>query len=565
MTVERTSAGEENFFTTLHGLLGSRVEEMAELAARLTLQSGVAEDISLDADRVSLNVTELLRAVHLLPRMDDGSELAPLARRVRHDLLNVLNRILGYTQLLLEAEPEKLPASWPQELERILQLARECERAVQTRLTPPAEPARAALAVGPVEVTQVVTPGLLLVVDDEADNRATLSRALRALGHRVEEAADGQTALQLIQQRHIDLVLLDIRMPGMDGYEVLRRIRSDPRRLHLPVMMISGLDESAHTVHCIQAGAEDFLPKPVDHVLLRARVNSLLHRRQLRVRELEQFFPAEVAWQLIDQPELLQQGQETDISVLFCDIRNYSGISRRLGPAATIKWVSAVMEALTSCVIDSHGVVVDFAGDELFAMWGAPAKQPDHAVMACQTGLKLLGLREHLNREWKERIQAEIAFGVGINSGVAWVGNSGTKRKFKYGPSGDTVNLGSRVQGATKYLKAPLIISEETRKRIGDRFATRRLGKVRVVNLNEPVELYELAPPDLPGWEEMRRDHEQALALFEAGRLDEAARLLGAQIARQGAAGPPLALLARTIQGILDPERWQPVYELPGK
>jgi adenylate cyclase len=362
-----------------------------------------------------------------------------------------------------------------------------------------------------------------------------------------------------------DLVLMDITMPGMDGYEALRHMRADERLQSLPVLMISGLDELAHTARCIEAGAEDFLPKPVDHVLLRARVNSLLLRRQLRVRELEQFFPPLVARQFLDRPEVLEEGTQTEISVLFCDIRGYSRISRRLGPANTIEWVSSVMEELTDCILRANGVLVDFIGDELMAMWGAPANQPNHADLACGTALEMFACLPSLNQRWKQQLGESMSFGIGINSGIAWVGNSGTRRKFKYGPSGDTVNVGSRVQGTTKYLKAPLVVARSTHDKLTGTFESRRLGSVRVVNISEPVELFEIVRPDTPHWPELKRRYEEALGLYEAGKLAEAAQLLGSLIASHGAAGPPLALMARTIEGLLVPDKWSAVFELPGK
>src|SRR5262249_28517497 len=140
------------------------------------------------------------------------------------------------------------------------------------------------------------------------------------------------------------------------------------------------------------------------------------------------------------------------------------------------------------------------------------------------------------------------------------------KRKFKYGPSGDTVNVGSRVQGATKYLKAPVIVSRETHDRLPPgRFLSRRLGCVRVVNIDEAGELYQIVPAKTPDWPLLKSQYEQALALYEARQLDQAAQQLGRLIATHGAAGPLLALMARTIEGLLQPERWSPVFELPGK
>jgi adenylate cyclase len=209
------------------------------------------------------------------------------------------------------------------------------------------------------------------------------------------------------------------------------------------------------------------------------------------------------------------------------------------------------------------GVLVDFIGDELMSMWGAPTNQPDHAVRAARTGLEMLACLPGLNATWQERLGERMDLGVGLNSGPAWVGNSGTRRKFKYGPSGDTVNVGSRVQGTTKYLKAHMIVSRATYDRLEVRFLSRRLGKVRVVNISEPVELYQVVPDGTPHWAELKSRYEEALALYEQGELDPAARKLGSLIAEHGAGGPALALMTRTIEGLLG--RWDPVFELPGK
>ncbi len=544
-----------------------RAGALRDLAARSLGETPA--DLQTDAERLGKAGEELVEQARALESLDEAAGAdGELVRTTRHGLLNVINRILGYSQLLLEEESIE-EGSLRKALQRILDLGRECERIIYQYLGGGSRQA-AALAptvsgAGETYAGPTAAAGTILVVDDDEDARHALVRALRAQGHTMHEAGDGPQALQRVRQDIFDLVLMDITMPGMDGYEVLRFMRADERLQSLPVLMISGLDELAHTARCIEAGAEDFLPKPVDHVLLRARVNSLLLRRQLRVRELEQFFPPEVARQFLDRPEMLEEGTQTTISVLFCDIRGYSRISRRLGPANTIEWVSSVMEELTDCILRNQGVLVDFIGDELMAMWGAPADQPNHAELACGTALEMFACLPGLNENWKSLLGEAVSFGIGINSGIAWVGNSGTRRKFKYGPSGDTVNVGSRVQGATKYLKAPFIVTGATHEQLRDRFESRRLGRVRVVNITEPVELFEVVHPDMPHWPELKRPYEEALELYESGKLAEAAQMLGNLIATHGAAGPPLALMARTIEGLMVPEKWSAVFELPGK
>jgi adenylate cyclase len=499
--------------------------------------------------------------------------------RTRHDIMNLLNGVGGYSQMLLEAEEDE-GTGISTDLERIRDLGRDCQRVIMQIVARKAAPAPTGSDIlpptgsGPVVDLARVLPSNILVVDDDEVGRSAVVRVLRGLGHTLIEASDGSQAAELLRQRFFDMVLLDINMPGMNGYEVLKLIRTDSRRDAMPVLMISGLDEIAHTVRCIEAGAEDFLSKPVDHVLLRARINSLLARRQSRIRELEQFFPPAVARQLLDQPEVLEEGHETDITVLFCDIRGYSRISRRLGPAMSIEWVSSVMEALTERILNNGGVLVDFIGDELMAMWGAPGEHPDHALRACQTALEMIRCLPQLNAEWGPTLGEPMDFGVGLNSGNAWVGNSGTKRKFKYGPSGDTVNVGSRVQGATKYMKARLIVSRATHDRLQGKFLSRRLGRVRVVNIGEPIELFQIVPEGTPDWPELKNRYEEALALYEndegqgqydVAKLSEATRRLGRLIADHGAEGPPLGLMARAIEGLIERDKWSSVFQLPGK
>src|SRR5439155_5872724 len=219
--------------------------------------------------------------------------------------------------------------------------------------------------------------------------------------------------------------------------------------------------------------------------------------------QFEQFFTPELARYLADQPDLLE-GRDAEITLLFCDIRGFSRISERIGPAQTVHWVGDVLESLSDCVLARGGVLVNYMGDELLAMWGAPEKQDDHSKRACDAGLAMLARLPELNARWQSVLGEPIQVGIGINTGMACVGNMGSRRKFVYGPQGDTVNLASRVQGATKYLQAPILLTGSTQMRLDDGFKTRRLCQVRVVNIARPVDLYELRAPEEPGWEALQ-------------------------------------------------------------
>jgi adenylate cyclase len=265
-----------------------------------------------------------------------------------------------------------------------------------------------------------------------------------------------------------------------------------------------------------------------------ARVEQEAETARLRV-QFEQFFSATLAQELQKNPRLLD-GQVREVTVLFSDIRSFSRLAERLGPTDTCRLVADVMERLTRWVREFDGVVVDYSGDGFMAMWNAPADQPDHAAKACRAALAMLAELPGLNAEWQERLQEPLRLGIGLNTGMALCGNTGSSFKFKYGALGHTVNLASRVEGATKQFGLPLLITGSTRQHLGDDFATRRLCRVRVVGVSGAVDLYELHAEIAPEeWAAKRDQYEAALALYEAGDWPGAYRELFPLLAHQNA------------------------------
>jgi adenylate cyclase len=204
-------------------------------------------------------------------------------------------------------------------------------------------------------------------------------------------------------------------------------------------------------------------------------------------------------------------------------------------------------------------------------MWNAPADQPDHASKACRAALAMLGDLPALDSEWHQRLGCPLKLGVGLNTGAALVGNTGSTQKFKYGPLGHAVNLASRVEGATKHFAAPLLVTGTTRQQLGPEFACRRLRKVRVVNISEPVTLFELASPETatPEWLERTAAYERALEMYEGGSFGGACRALFTLMASQSAEYqdvPTLSLLARAVAFLKSPpEKFDGVEDLESK
>jgi adenylate cyclase len=281
--------------------------------------------------------------------------------------------------------------------------------------------------------------------------------------------------------------------------------------------------------------------------------------------QFEQFFTAELARQLATQPNLLE-GRDAAVTILFCDIRGFSRFSERLGPARTVAWTSDVMEVLSDCVLAHRGVVVDYIGDELMAMWGAPEKQPDHAKRACEAALAIQDQLPKLNDRWQSALGEPMGLGIGMNSGVARVGNTGSQRKFKYGPLGSTVNLASRVQGANKYLKTKLLITGSVQAQLGSEFDVRELCRARVVNIVEPVTLYELVGRGTPAWLDLKTGYEEALKKYESKEFRQAARILGRLCTEYPHDGPALFLMSRAVSCMVEePVDFDAVWVLPGK
>jgi adenylate cyclase len=292
-------------------------------------------------------------------------------------------------------------------------------------------------------------------------------------------------------------------------------------------------------------------------------------RKALSARvQLEQFFTPELTRQLILNPAVLA-GQEREVTVLQADIRSFSRLAERLGPAESCVLVAEVLEHLTDQILEHRGVVVSYLGDGLLAMWGAPEDQPDHPTLACRAAVAMHRDMPAISARWQARLGEALRLGVGINTGAAWVGNTGSSRRFHYGPLGQTVNLASRVEVTTKLFGVPVLVTGATRQRLGPEHALRRLGLVRVVNVPQPVDLYELhAGEESAAWLRLRDAYETALGHFEAGNFPAALGVLSPLLATpEGQADLPCVKLARrALAQMENPDLvFDPVFLLPAK
>jgi adenylate cyclase len=297
-----------------------------------------------------------------------------------------------------------------------------------------------------------------------------------------------------------------------------------------------------------------------------ARVQSEAEAARRRV-QFEQFVSPVVARELDRDPGLLA-GRDREISVLFADIRNFSRLSEQIGAENVCRLVQSIMNRLNACVREFDGTTVCYLGDGLMAMWNAPVDQPNHAVQACQAALAMQKQLPDLNREWGEKLNTELGIGVGVNTGVAMVGNTGSDEKPHYGPLGHNVNLASRVEGATKHLGVPILVTGDVHSKLDPSIETRRICQVRVVGITTPVSLFELKGEGDDEWRQQRDIYQTALAQYEAGKWQQACQTLNPLLAVTASAFdlPSLSLMSRSIEHIKSPPvKFDPVWNLQSK
>ena len=338
--------------------------------------------------------------------------------------------------------------------------------------------------------------GDLLVVDDNRVNRLLIARTLEQLGHRVAFAENGRQALEVLRTRPADLVLLDIEMPEMNGYQTLEALRADPKLRDIPVVMMSSVDEVDSVARCVDMGAEDYLFKPVNAVLLRARIAASLEKKRLRDQQRElfrKFATAEVAEELLSTGFALG-GKHVDATVMFSDIRSFTGLAESLPPAETIDLLNSYYTLMFDAIGGHGGIVNQMLGDGLMALFGAPLPHADHAERAVRAGLEMLELVAGFNREQAAQGRPEIRIGIGIASGRVIAGYTGTQRRVTYTCVGDTVNLAAHLEAHTKILGQPILIDEHARAGLSSAIRVEDQGSVQFKTRGQPVRVYSVVP-----------------------------------------------------------------------
>jgi class 3 adenylate cyclase len=348
--------------------------------------------------------------------------------------------------------------------------------------------------------------GSVLVVDDDRVNRTLLARTLAASGHDVGTAENGREALERLRSGSWDVVLLDIVMPELDGMSVLEELKADPVLRDVPVIMISAVDDFESVVRCIELGAEDYLPKPFDPVLLRARINAGLGRRMLyqleraRVHDVfARFLPEPIVAEMLARADGAARlgGVRLIGTVLFIDLRGFTAFAEHTAPDRVIEVLNRFLTEMSDAVLDNGGTLVSYLGDGLLAVFGAPIECDDHADRALAAAREMLDLRLPRFNDWlgADGRAGGFAMGVGVSSGPLMSGNVGSERRLEYTAIGDTVNTASRIEAHTKEVPHRALISDSTRALLTRPDDLILVGDITLRGKTSPTRLWALASP----------------------------------------------------------------------
>jgi len=336
----------------------------------------------------------------------------------------------------------------------------------------------------------------LLVVDDNKVNRLLLTRNVELQGHHAASAENGRVALEMLRREPFDLLLLDIEMPEMDGFAVLEQLKADVQLRDLPVIVTSSLEGLENVVRCIELGAEDYLSKPINPVLLKARIGASIEKKRLRdqLRDMVRRFATSEVAQDMQQSGFALGGKRIRGTVMFADIRSFTALVESQPPEETIELLNAYYALMFDAISSHGGVVNQMIGDGLMAIFGAPLPLDDCAGSAVAAAQEMIELVEQFNLERAAARKAPIRIGIGIATGDVVAGYTGMQLRATSTCIGDTVNLAARLEAHTKRVQRAILIDAATRQGVGASVQLIALGDVQFKGKAVAEQVYAVAP-----------------------------------------------------------------------
>ena len=357
-----------------------------------------------------------------------------------------------------------------------------------------------------------VVTSTVLVVDDDPLNRTILSMSLGNDGYAVLEASNGREALEVLAQHAVDVVLTDIEMPEIDGYGLLQHRREDERLKEIPFIVISGVDEMDSIIACIKLGAEDYLPKPFDPVLLHARIGACVEKKRMtdelrewnlmlaervdeKVREVERlnmlrrFVSPQLAEALAVNGDEILRSHRREITVLFCDLRGFTAFAETSEPEEVMDVLREFHHAVGPMIFEHEGTIAQFTGDGMLVFFNDPIPCAEPAWQAVHLAIMMRDRTGELSQQWRRR-GYELELGIGIAVGFATCGEIGFDRRTEYTAIGTVVNLASRICAVAP--GGQILVTNRVHAAVEDRVNANALGDVEFKGLSRPVPTFEV-------------------------------------------------------------------------
>jgi class 3 adenylate cyclase/CheY-like chemotaxis protein len=361
-------------------------------------------------------------------------------------------------------------------------------------------------------------PARILIVDDSDTNRDIIGTRLRAQGYETAEAADGEAGLHAANASPPDLILLDITMPKLNGLEVCRRLKGDTSRPFTPIILLTARADTSDVVAGLDAGADEYLTKPVDHAALVARVRSVLRIKELhdrvqaqaddlarwnrsleqrvaeqvavieRTSRLKRFLPSHLAKIIVSSgDESLLRSHRAEITVLFCDLRGFTAFAEAATPEQVLDVLREYHTALGALIEKFEGTVERFAGDGLLVLFNDPLPCPDPSTRATQMAIEMRDEMARLSARWRASGH-ELGFGIGIAHGDATLGLVGFEGRFQYSVTGKVANLASRLCDQAK--NGQILVDVNVRDAIAGSAEVALHGHLPLKGFSRPVETF---------------------------------------------------------------------------
>jgi adenylate cyclase len=480
------------------------------------LDAGDKPDLAAGLSAVCADARQLLGLLNEVLAREHGGPADVSA--ARDALAPLLDRLRSTASAMRDRASEAGRHALVPDLDRIRTATERLDQLLRPGGVPSAHATAPPAASAPPDRDASVEPAaVILVVDDNEDNRDVLARRLKRQRYEILTAAGGHAALDTLATRRVDLVLLDVMMPDLDGYAVLERLKADPALRDVPVLMISALDEMDSVVRCIQLGAEDYLGKPFDPVLLQARIGACLEKKRLhdcearqrrelaewnetlerrvaeqvaqleRLGRLKRFFSPQLA-------ELIVAGGAADplkthrreVTVVFVDLRGFTAFAETAEPEEVMGVLREYHAEMGRLVVQYEGTLERFTGDGMMIFFNDPVEIPNPAERALRMTIAMRDVVAGLAAGWRKR-GWDLGLGVGIAQGYATIGAIGFEGRLDYGAIGTVTNVAARL--CAEAAAAQILVSARVAAAVDDMIDAEEVGPLTLKGLARPVRI----------------------------------------------------------------------------